>query len=536
MPQEVLVDALDAVHRLEQRLAAVKLALVRELDGRGTAAAQGASSTAVWLRDRLRLGVPAARRLVDLAGALDAGPDQVRLALGDGRLDEAQARVIVDIAAGVAREASAEAAERATTLLVEWAGQFDSAVLRRLGARILDHVAPEIAEEAAARALEAEAARAARDRHLTLSDPRDGRARLAGSLDAETAALLRAAIEPLTAPSGPDDSRTPGQRRHDALGDLCRLALRTGELPEHGADAAQIVVTTAYDLLAGRLGPGTLDSGQTLTPATVRRLACDAAVLPAVLGGAGQVLDVGRQRRLFSGPLRRALVLRDGGCAFPGCDRPPRWCEGHHLQHWSDGGPTSLANAVLLCRHHHRQVHHHGWQVYLAADGHPEFVPPGWLDPERHPRRNHLHRNPLRRGPSAHSRGQGPGKRSRSAPTAHPRRSATTAAARAAGGDALRAPATGSVRGAGGGSSSRPVTTSAPGQGGGALLTTSVPGASGEVLLAASAPGPGGEALPLSHPGLAQPAGRRARRSPTAARDRRVAATDGRPATRPHPP
>ncbi|WP_204032872.1 HNH endonuclease signature motif containing protein, partial [Micromonospora qiuiae] len=404
MPEGHLVDALDMVHRLEQRLAAVKLVLVRELDGRALAAAQGASSTAVWLRDRLWLGVPAARRLVELAGALDAGPDQVRLALGGGQLDEEQARVIIDIVAQVSREAGTEAAEQAAGLLVEWAGQFDPTVLRRLGARILDHVAPQVAEAAAAKALEAEAARAARERQLTLSDLRDGRTRLAGSLDAETAALLRAAIEPLTAPSGPDDSRSPGQRRHDALGDVCRLALRADELPEHGGDAAQVVVTAAYDVLAGRLGPGTLDSGQTLTPAAVRRLACDAAVLPAVLGGASQVLDVGRQRRLFTGPLRRALVLRDGGCAFPGCDRPPRWCEGHHVRHWSDGGPTSLANAVLLCRHHHRQVHHHGWQVRLArGDGHPEFVPPRWLDPEHRPRRNHLHRVPVTpsgRGPS----------------------------------------------------------------------------------------------------------------------------------------
>ncbi|WP_342672584.1 HNH endonuclease signature motif containing protein [Micromonospora mirobrigensis] len=384
-----LVDALDAVHALEQRLAAVRLALVREVDGRGTAVAQGASSTAVWLRDRLRLTVPAARRMVALATTLHDGPPEVRDALADGRVDTAQAQVIADTARIVRAEAGPEAADRAVGLLVEWAGQFDPPVLRALGTRILDHVAPEVAESAAARALEAEAARAARDRHLTLSDLRDGRFRLTGSLDGETAGLLRAAIEPLTALSGPDDARSPGQRRHDALGAVCRLALRTGGLPEHGGEAAQLVVTTSYDALTGRLGAGLLDTGTTLTPETVRRLACDAAVLPAVLGGAGQVLDVGRQRRAVTGPLRRALVLRDRGCAFPGCDRPPRWCEGHHIRHWADGCATTLTNSVLLCRHHHRQVHHHGWQVRLAPDGHPEFVPPTWLDPQQRPRRNH---------------------------------------------------------------------------------------------------------------------------------------------------
>ncbi|GIJ21242.1 HNH endonuclease signature motif containing protein [Micromonospora lutea] len=426
MPESSLTDALDAVHRLEQRLAAMKLALVRELDGRGTALAQGASSTAVWLRDKLRLSVPAARGLVDLAEALDHEAE-LSAALAAGQVDLAQTRVIAGVAALVRREADTEAAGRAVDLLVGWAGQFDPTVLRRLGSRILDHVAPEAAEAATGRALEAEAARAARDRHVTLSDLRDGRTRLTGSLAAETAALLRAAIDPLTAPSGPDDSRSSGQRRHDAVGDICRLALRSGDVPEHGADAAQIVVTTGYDVLTASLGPGTLDGGLTLTAETVRRLACDAAVLPAVLGGAGQILDVGRQRRLVSGPLRRALVLRDRGCAFPGCDRPPRWCEGHHLRHWSAGGNTSLANAVLLCRHHHRQVHHHGWQVRLAADGHPEFLPPTWFDPDQRPRRNRLrhppapaNRRPLTSVPAGSTRSL-PAGSTRSAPAGPPR-------------------------------------------------------------------------------------------------------------------
>ncbi|MGC4834349.1 DUF222 domain-containing protein [Micromonospora vinacea] len=392
LPEHDLVAALDAAHRLEQRLAAVKLALVRELDGRGTATAQGASSTAVWLRDRLRLGVGAARRLVELAATLDTAPAGVREALAGGAVDVEQVRVIAGTVETVHTAAGAEAADKAIGVLVDWAAQFDATLLRRLGTRILDHVAPEVADAAAKAAMEAEARRACRDRHVTLSELRDGRLRLSGILDGEAAGLLRAAIDPLTAPSGPDDPRSPGQRRHDALADLCRLALRTGELPEHGGEAAQVVVTTSFDPLALRLGAGTLDTGLHLTPETVRRLACDATILPAVLGSAGQTLDVGRQRRLITGPLRRALVLRDRGCAFPGCDRPPRWCDAHHIQHWADGGSTSLTNAVLLCAHHHRHVHRGEWTVRLGDDGHPEFAPPAWLDPDRLPRRNQYHR------------------------------------------------------------------------------------------------------------------------------------------------
>ena len=152
------------------------------------------------------------------------------------------------------------------------------------------------------------------------------------------------------------------------------------------------MVTTQFDVLTGQLAAGTLDTGQTLSADTVRRLACDAAILPAVLDGAGQVLNVARQRRSFPAAIRRALVLRDRGCAFPGCDRPPRWTEGHHIVHWTTGGETSLQNGVLLCRRHHRGIHHDGWQVRIAGDGHPEFTPPAWIDPQQHPRRNTYHR------------------------------------------------------------------------------------------------------------------------------------------------
>ncbi|MEW2146196.1 DUF222 domain-containing protein [Micromonospora vinacea] len=392
LPEHDLIAALDAAHRLQQRLAAVTLSLIREIDGRGTARTQGASSTAVWLRERLRLTVPAARRLVDLATALDTGSPGIRQALADGAVSLEQARVIADAATTVQATAGTEAADKAVSLLTDWAGQFDPTLLRKLGTRILDHVAPDLADAAAKAALDAEAARAARDRHLTLSEQTDGRLRLTGTLDAETAGLLRAAVDPLTAPSGPDDPRSPGQRRHDALTEVCRLAVRTGELPDSGGDPAQIVVTTTYDALTRQLSSGTLDTGLSLTPEAVRRLACDATILPTVLGGTSQILDVGRQRRLITGPLRRALVLRDRGCAFPGCDRPPRWCDAHHIHHWADGGPTSLANAVLLCGHHHRHLHHSDWTIQLGGDGHPEFIPPAWLDPEQIPRRNHYHR------------------------------------------------------------------------------------------------------------------------------------------------
>ena len=122
-------------------------------------------------------------------------------------------------------------------------------------------------------------------------------------------------------------------------------------------------------------------------------MGCDARILPIVLDGAGQVLDAGRTRRTATGPLRRALTVRDAGCVFPGCDRPARWCDAHHIVSWADDGPTDLANLALLCGHHHRVIHtDHGWQIRIAADELPELLPPARLDPARVPRRNHYHR------------------------------------------------------------------------------------------------------------------------------------------------
>ncbi|MGC5318208.1 DUF222 domain-containing protein [Micromonospora arida] len=391
LSDDELLASLDATQVLAQRLAAVQLGLVRELDGRGVAIAQGASSTAVWLRERLRLSGRSARQLVQLATTIDAAPPAVRDALLGGAITVEQGRVVAETIAALPVEAGPEVADKATQLLITWADRFDPTILSRLGERVLAHVAPELADQAELKALERATERAEARRHVTLSEQQNGQVRLSGNLDTETASLLREAIDPLCAPAGEHDDRSPGQRRADALGEICRLALRTGQLPDNGGDRPQLVVTVPLEELVNGVRAGTLETGTRLTPGAVRRLACDAGVLPVVLDGNSQVLDVGRQRRLFTGPLRRALVLRDGGCAFPGCDRPPRWCDGHHIRHWADGGVTALGNAVLLCGYHHRFIHRGDWTVRLAADGRPEFLPPSWLDPLRTPRRNLYH-------------------------------------------------------------------------------------------------------------------------------------------------
>lgn len=390
LPDGESVDALEASCRLEQAAVAIKLHLIRHIEVRGIPAAQRFRSTASWLCSRLRLDLRQARELVETAAALDRRP-AVDDALRAGAVDVRQAAVIAAAVNDIPAVAGDEAVAAAETMLLKHAAEWPPHKLHRLGERILEHVAPEIAEQTEQEALDRADARAYAKRSLKLTRPEDGQVRLLGSLTAEDAATVGAALDPLCVPR-PGDERGPGQRRADALVDICRLALRTGELPDNGGSPPQLAVTIPFDVVGGQLMTGTLDNGERLGPAVVRRLACDAQILPMVLGGAGQVLDAGRARRLATGPVRRALVVRDGGCAFPSCDRPPRWCDGHHLTPWSEGGGTALDNLVLLCRHHHRMIHDGPWQVRLGTDGLPEFIPPPWVDPRQRPRRNGYHR------------------------------------------------------------------------------------------------------------------------------------------------
>jgi hypothetical protein len=331
-------------------------------------------------------------------------------ALAAGAVNVEQAQVIASAVAALPAEHRAAGEEH----LLGEAETFGPKELGRLGQRLFEVVAPEEAEQRTLDEWERAERRAWQDRGLWLTDiAGTSRVRVTGWLDQDGATTVRAALDPLCAPrtmraagrggdpetkpdndADPSDVRSAGQRRVDALVEVCRLASACGELPDNGGDRPQVVVTIDYDSLRDQVGAATFDDGSHLSPAAARRIACDAGIIPAVLGGASQPLDLGRQTRAVTGPLRRALVLRDKGCAFPGCDRPPRWCQGHHIQHWSNHGPTDLTNLVLLCGYHHRLIHHSDWQVRInPKDGLPEFIPPAYIDVDLRPRwKRYYHR------------------------------------------------------------------------------------------------------------------------------------------------
>ncbi len=185
--------------------------------------------------------------------------------------------------------------------------------------------------------------------------------------------------------------RLAEHRYADAFVQLCQLA--TPALPEVRGERPHMFVTTTLESLQRKIGGalGSLEGGHLIGKHAARRIACDANVIPVVLGSAGQPLDIGRSTRVVPLGLRRALIARDEGCAFPGCDRPPSWCDAHHDVHWADGGPTSLCNLVLLCVRHHDRVHSDGRSITMI-DGRPWFIPPAGIDPERRPRQNSRYR------------------------------------------------------------------------------------------------------------------------------------------------
>jgi hypothetical protein len=443
-----LADAVAQCERLAARQAELSLRLVREADGRDLGRRLGASSTTAWLRHRLRLRPGEAKARVDLANRLvetRLGDDDTVVAAADGPVDYgvsiggsssswsmpattaqlASGRISMEHARVVAKTivslpGALEPAQlrAAETELAKWAIQHDPAELANLG-RYLIHVLD-------ADTLEDREERAFTRRDLRFTDFGDGVMRFGGGGDAESVAIVRAALDSLAAPcpaaDGTPDPRTAGQRMFDALVELARRTCDTGRLPAgHGVRPHLAVIVSLHALLSrtgahadmprltgadapgltgsaadnGSVGcgwaatpPGELGWGGPISAEAVRRIACDAGVSRVITDPASVPLDVGRETRTVTVGQWAALVVRDRGCAFPGCTRPPEWCIAHHILHWADGGTTDLDNLVLLCGFHHRRVHHHGWDIRIAADGHPEFIPPPWIDPNRTPRRN----------------------------------------------------------------------------------------------------------------------------------------------------
>lgn len=398
--------ALEVLTGLTGRLEALRL---RVIAGAGDLAAEvGARNVSAWLAGTTRTDRAGQRRAERLAGDLAQRWPLVAAGLGSGSVNLDQASVVVRALNQIVDgELLLEPADRNPDLvpgtvlmtraeahLVELCAGFGPAELRRLGEKVLEVIAPAVYEDEERRRLEAAQKRANAATRFSITPRGDGTADLKGRVPESVASRLRTYLEAFTAPrheamrqAGCAGRTTPGvgltdpatgQRlRYDrVLGEaLCAFleAADPNRMPIHGGNATKVIVTISLkDLIAGT-GVGTLGDGTRIGVGETRRLLCNAGVLPAVLGGESQVLDLGREDRLYDGKQRIALGVRHPVCRAEHCTIPAVWCEAHHKKSWASGGRTDLKDGVLLCPWHHHRAHDPGYTHEYLPNGDVRF-------------------------------------------------------------------------------------------------------------------------------------------------------------------
>ena len=385
-----LLSALTVAEGAARRLDQIVVTVVADLLRRGTFAERGYRNavTAVadlmgWDRAEARHRVSAAEQVCPRTG-LDGAALPARLpataerfATGAASLRHVDAITRV-LASPSAQRLSPAVWSAAEAELAAHADRYTPAELLEWGARLVDTLDQDGPEP------DDRPPEAVNEVHLQRFRGRAGGTLRGHFDDAAMFDAIAAVIDAQSRPADADDPRTPAQRQAEALADACGFVLDHAELSACGGRRPQLNVLVRLEDLENRARAACLDFGGPLSPESLRMLCCDAAVVPIVLDGTGQPLDIGRATRVIPEGLRRAVAARDGGCAR--CGRPASWCEVHHVIPWERGGETSLTNCVMVCRACHRLIHHAGWDVRLP-DGLPEFYPPPWIDPQRRARR-----------------------------------------------------------------------------------------------------------------------------------------------------
>ena len=363
MDPDETAATLTVLTKLEARVGELKLRVAAHADDARVGEASGATSTANWWAHATQQTRPEAHKQVRLAQALANGHEPVRAALAAGDLVVEQARVIVNAVEQLPADLESGLVEQAERFLIGEAAHHDARALRILGWRLFEVIAPDQADEREAKLLEREERDAAAAVRFTMSEDSHGRVYGRFTLDALHGAMLKKHLLALAAPkhqaatTGPLGERRPGPERMGRAFAEFIERYPVEEIPNAGGVAATVVVTIDLATLLGGLKAGTLDTGEKVTAGTARRLACEAGIIPAVLGGCSEVLDIGRKGRFHTAPMRVAMALRDGGCTATGCDWPPGLCHAHHDIRWADGGCTNTKDGRLLCPRHHARAH-----------------------------------------------------------------------------------------------------------------------------------------------------------------------------------
>ncbi|HVQ18184.1 MAG TPA: DUF222 domain-containing protein [Actinomycetes bacterium] len=369
LPAAALGDEILVLQRQINRLSAGLLARLAAFDAVDGAHVIAGASTASWLRHRTGLPAGQSSDLVRTARALRDSLVDTRAALQRGDLTTQHARTIVrtvgQVTDAVVPEHQPVVAHEVEAVMLGVGCSVDAGSLTGFGHRVRQIADPE--------GVLSDANRAYERRWFTASRTLDGMVNVEGLLDPQSGATVLTLLAAGSVPTGPGDTRSSGQRRADALVEMCRQALDRGDVAATGGISPHLLVTTSLAALQGAAAKAQQDSAELewvgpVPAETARRLACDATLSRVLIDPAGLPLDVGRATRVVPPAIRAALVIRDGGCVADCCDRPPPWTEAHHIQHWIDGGATSLENLVLLCRTHHRKVHEQRWQLRRSHD------------------------------------------------------------------------------------------------------------------------------------------------------------------------
>lgn len=373
---------------LDGHLAAASQALERS----GSAGRAGATSTGALLSQDFGGDRRGAEASIRTGRQLEQSKaDRTRDALVGGQITQKQADIITGGLLTLPDDLSAAQRAACENSLIAQAKDLTIGDLRRACDRATAAAGetPEAVDRHENGIVEERERRAWRATELWMSDQGDGtttgRFRIPTAQATMLSGLLQAQAAPrrshLRGPEDPDtaENLTYAQRAGRAF---CALIehVPTDGFATSGGTAASVTVTMDLDSLLHDLSSrvALLPTGTTMSAGQARRLACSHGILPQVLSGASLPLDLGRSQRLFSTAQRKALAARDQGCAFPGCDRPPGWCESHHIVPYGRGGTTDLTNGVLLCSRHHHMVHDDGWSIRLHPRSRvPEFAPPG---------------------------------------------------------------------------------------------------------------------------------------------------------------
>ncbi len=393
-----LVRSVIEMSREIERLEALRAVAVAEIDERAVSFdTLGFRSVKQWLAANTLLEVPAAARILALGRMLARQPE-IADAFNAGDISAEHASLIGKFCETPPRGMPVEALDSCRKVLLDGASgpAATTTTVRTCISRLerifeSDELPPSEDTER---------------NEFHASKTLNGRVSVKGDLDAVTGEMLLTALSALTKPRNPVDDPaeklTPARQRADAFAEILRRYLDSGEASVEGGERPHLSLhVNAADLarsksahewthpnegsdLFGDKDIARLPLMGPLSIATARRIACDCHLTPIVMDD-GVPLNLGRTSRTVSKKQRRALIARDHGCAFPGCGAPPAHCEGHHVKHWADGGPTDLDNLVLLCRYHHTLLHHSHWDVEIGADRHPWFTPPSTVDPYKKP-------------------------------------------------------------------------------------------------------------------------------------------------------